>query len=164
MKIQVEVNEKALEHVDLFRGAAAIMRGGAVDLKRLTGTLAFYGETGPGPGITITAIRQSLADIIRGQEEAAAEFEETADALDDRVTQQIVDSCQPVDDPSPTLIVVNPQLQPGAFEGILGLLLIAGLIVALVLGAHQLKRWHEQVTTPYAHFAESYVSAEAGRG
>ena len=99
MKIEAHINEQALEHVDLFREAAALMRGGVVDLKRLTGTLAFYGENGPGPSITIAAIRQTLADFIKGQEEAAAEFDEAADHLDDQVTQQIVDSCHQVDEP-----------------------------------------------------------------
>lgn len=42
--------------------------------------------------------------------------------------------------------------------GALGVL-ITGLIVALVLGDQALKQWRARVTTPYAHFAESYDGA-----
>ena len=159
MKIEAHINEQALEHVDLFREAAALMRGAVVDLQTLTGTLAFYGENRPGPAITIAAVRQTLADIIKGQEEVAAEFDEAADLLDDQVTQQIVDSGHQVDEPSPTVIVVNPQPEPGALEGLIGLLLVAGWIVALVLGTYQLKQWRERLTNPYAHFAECFDGA-----
>ncbi len=84
--------------------------------------------------------------------------------IDEQALEHVIDSCQQLEDPTPTVIDVNPQPKPRALHGMIGLLVLAGLIVALGFGDHKLKQWHEQLTTPYAHFAENYVSAEAIRG
>ena len=84
--------------------------------------------------------------------------------VDEQALEHVVGSFQQLDDPSPTVIDVNPQPEPRALHGMIVLLILAGLIVAVAFGDHKLKQWHERLTTPYAHFAENYVSAEAIRG
>lgn len=84
--------------------------------------------------------------------------------VDEQALEHVVDSCQQVDNPSLIVIDANPRPEPRVLHGMIGLLLLAGLIVAVVVGDHTLKQRRERLTSPYAHFAENYVSAEAIRG
>ncbi|NJR80520.1 hypothetical protein [Sphingomonas corticis] len=155
MKVEIEIDPDEIELGDLFREQAAGLRGSLVDLRRMVGTLGYYGQAGAGATMTLEAIRQSLTVIIEAQGDFADGLDEAAAQIDERTERMIAESWQPRPDPLPPVVIVNPQNEPTAAEGLIGLLLCSGWVVAALMGIHDLKQWRASSVVPATTVMES---------